>query len=54
VWDATDEKNMPVSSGIYFYRMTAGEQILQKKMVLLSGKIPEKIKAGRAMCWNDF
>jgi GH35 family endo-1,4-beta-xylanase len=35
VWDATDAKNMPVSSGVYFYRLEAGGWMLQKKMVLI-------------------
>jgi hypothetical protein len=35
VWDATDEKNNPVSSGIYFCRLEAAEQIIQKKMLLI-------------------
>jgi uncharacterized repeat protein (TIGR03803 family) len=35
VWDATDEKNNPVSSGIYFYRLQTEELTLQKKMLLL-------------------
>ena len=35
VWDARDEKNYPVSSGIYFYQMTTENQILKKKMLLV-------------------
>jgi hypothetical protein len=35
VWDATDEKNNSVSSGIYFYKLEAGAMNLQKKMVLV-------------------
>jgi flagellar hook assembly protein FlgD len=35
IWDAMDEKNNPVSSGIYFYHLETGAHTLQKKMVLL-------------------
>jgi hypothetical protein len=35
VWDATDERNNPVSSGIYFYCLEVGAMNLQKKMVLV-------------------
>jgi flagellar hook assembly protein FlgD len=35
VWDAMDETNNPVSSGIYFYRLQTEELTLQKKMLLL-------------------
>jgi uncharacterized repeat protein (TIGR03803 family) len=35
VWDATDEKNNPVSSGMYFYSLVTNEMSLQKKMVLV-------------------
>lgn len=34
-WDGKDEKGTPVSSGIYFYRMRAGDFSNMKKMVLL-------------------
>jgi len=34
-WDGRDDSNKPVSSGIYFYKLKAGEQILTRKMVLL-------------------
>ncbi len=35
VWDATDEKNHPVATGIYFYSLHTENLILQKKMLLL-------------------
>jgi hypothetical protein len=35
VWDGRDDRNMPVSSGIYFYCLESGERIVQKKMVLM-------------------
>jgi glycosidase len=35
VWDGRDELGNGVSSGVYFYRLTDGEQTLTKKMVLL-------------------
>jgi hypothetical protein len=34
-WDGTDHTGRPVSSGIYFYKLTAGDQIVTKKMTLL-------------------
>ncbi len=34
-WYGTDSNGAPVSSGVYFYRLTAGEKTLTKKMVLL-------------------
>jgi endo-1,4-beta-xylanase len=34
-WDARDDQNNPVSSGVYFYRLTTDNGSLQKKMVLL-------------------
>jgi hypothetical protein len=35
VWDATDETNMPVSSGMYFYRLETNIMNLQKKILLV-------------------
>jgi flagellar hook assembly protein FlgD len=35
VWDATDEKNNPVSSGVYFYKLETNDRTFQKKMVLV-------------------
>ena len=35
VWDATDYKSNPVSSGMYFYSLDTGDQSLQKKMILV-------------------
>ncbi len=34
-WDGKDDRGEPVSSGIYFYQLRAGETRLTKKMVLL-------------------
>jgi len=35
VWDSRNTKGNPVSSGIYFYRMSAGKKVITRKMVLL-------------------
>ena len=35
VWDGRDAAGSPVSSGVYFYRLTAGNRTLTKKMVVL-------------------
>jgi hypothetical protein len=35
VWNGTDDNNNKVSSGIYFYKITAGENSEMKKMVLI-------------------
>ena len=35
VWNGNDSAGRPVSSGVYFCRMTAGEQALTRKMILL-------------------
>jgi hypothetical protein len=34
-WDGTDNKGNTVSSGVYFYRLKAGNKILTKKMLLI-------------------
>jgi flagellar hook assembly protein FlgD len=34
-WDGCDESGQQVSSGIYFYRLTAGEFSRTKRMVLM-------------------
>jgi len=35
VWDGTDDQSRSVSSGIYLYRMTAGEYSATKRMILM-------------------
>ena len=34
-WDGFDSRGIPVSSGVYFYRLKAGKEVLTKKMVVL-------------------
>ncbi len=34
-WNGRDERGVSVSSGVYFYRLTAGKETISKKMVLL-------------------
>jgi len=35
IWNGTNDKNQPVSSGIYFYKLKAGEYTSTKKMILM-------------------
>tara|TARA_B000000460_G_C21158046_1_gene239929 strand:+ start:132 stop:320 length:189 start_codon:yes stop_codon:yes gene_type:complete len=34
-WDATDSMDRPVSAGVYFYQIQAGEFVQTRKIVLL-------------------
>ncbi|MBD3343140.1 MAG: T9SS type A sorting domain-containing protein [Candidatus Lokiarchaeota archaeon] len=33
-WNARDDAGNPVTSGIYLYRLTAGNKVLNRKMIL--------------------
>jgi len=35
IWDGKDDKGNEVSSGIYFYRVKAGDEVMVKKMILV-------------------
>jgi hypothetical protein len=35
VWDGTDARGRRVGSGVYFYRLKAGDQKMTKRMALL-------------------
>jgi flagellar hook assembly protein FlgD len=35
IWDGTDANGTSVGSGVYFYRIRAGNRTITKKMVLL-------------------
>jgi flagellar hook assembly protein FlgD len=35
IWNATDSMGIPVSAGVYLYKIEAGEFIQTRKMVLL-------------------
>jgi hypothetical protein len=35
VWDGHNDSGQPVASGVYFYRLSAGNQTLTRKMTLL-------------------
>ncbi|MEA2030573.1 MAG: T9SS type A sorting domain-containing protein, partial [candidate division Zixibacteria bacterium] len=34
-WDGTDCDGVEVASGVYFYRITAGDEVASKKMMLI-------------------
>lgn len=34
-WDTTDQNSVPVSSGVYFYRLEVNDQVMVKKMTLM-------------------
>jgi hypothetical protein len=35
IWDATNSQGKPVSAGVYFYQIQAGDFVQTRKMVLL-------------------
>ena len=35
IWNGTDQNNQPVSSGVYFYKLSSGDFELSRKMLLL-------------------
>jgi hypothetical protein len=35
IWDGKDSNNHKVASGVYFYRLKAGDSVLQRKMILM-------------------
>jgi flagellar hook assembly protein FlgD len=35
IWDATNNQGVPVSAGVYLYKIQAGEFVQTRKMVLL-------------------
>ncbi|EFK96755.1 hypothetical protein LDC_1215, partial [sediment metagenome] len=35
IWNGIDSRGRPVASGVYFYRLTAGNTVLTRKLVVL-------------------
>jgi len=35
IWDGTDDSGRPISSGVYLYKMKAGEFVETRKMLLM-------------------
>lgn len=35
IWKGTDNNNRPVSSGVYFYKMSAGNAARPKEMIMM-------------------
>jgi len=35
IWDGTNDRGLPLSGGIYFYRVVAGKNVVTRKMMLL-------------------
>lgn len=35
VWDGEDNQNRPLSAGVYFYRLKAGNRVLTRKLLFL-------------------